>query len=802
MLSISTSSRIRLAMVLFFGLTPIAPGVTIHISPRGSNGNPGTAEKPIQSLGKLRDRLKELPLVSEVVFAAGTYRAGLSVGGLPGGDLARHPLLIRAADGAEVIIDGSAPLEGAVPVQGHPGVYMIEYRYHGGEPPRLWNSSTRVRFSLVADVDAVRKFAGSYTFREGKLYFSTSDGKPPAGQAISRSSADYGMFISRPHVTVRGISFRNYRARSKWSTAIDLRVNHITVQDCRASNCSLGFIVTGDSNTVLNCHAEDVGGGVYVGGENTRVEGCRVFKTRDDFMVPMYAQDDAGIQVYHPGRTAIIRNNLCVGFGEGIFIKAQGDRYTVEHNTVVGDRLGLGRTNWGENTRYRHNIVVGFRELVSGGANVGAATVDYNCFWTLERSGAPELTLKGKFPGKHSIIADPLFMDSAARDYRLAEGSPCVMMTDDGRPCGAFPAVTGTPKASLPAELPLWAIDAEPGTGGVAAPAQTTRVAQRREPRTWHISPTGSDKSDGSATRPHRTLQHVFNRVIPGDTILLGPGIYEEPAELTHGGTREAPIVIRGTGKWGAILDSNRKASSLLNLKQASHVEVRDLELRWYGSSAIDISDSTNVTVSGCKIWNDHWLGTWPTGYGMHVTRSPGFIAEGNLLFRQEHGIWLYDSPGARITHNTCARNLYSAATFLYSIKGSVCVNNDFAFQGNDVLLIYNHKGWRDHLSEFECDYNNLGTKLRPQPEGSEYDSVDPRESALAGGSKAIVNYTESKKMMRFTSLRKWREFSGKSIHSIFADPLHVSVRQHRFELDPESPNIGAGKDGATIGAF
>ncbi len=118
------------------------------------------------------------------------------------------------------------------------------------------------------------------------------------------------------------------------------------------------------------------------------------------------------------------------------------------------------------------------------------------------------------------------------------------------------------------------------------------------------------------------------------------------------------------------------------------------------------------------------------------------------------------------------------------------------------MLLIYNHKGWRDHLSEFECDYNNLGTKLRPQPEGSEYDSVDPRESALAGGSKAIVNYTESKKMMRFTSLRKWREFSGKSIHSIFADPLHVSVRQHRFELDPESPNIGAGKDGATIGAF
>jgi hypothetical protein len=42
-------------------------------------------------------------------------------------------------------------------------------------------------------------------------------------------------------------------------------------------------------------------------------------------------------------------------------------------------------------------------------------------------------------------------------------------------------------------------------------------------------------------------------------------------------------------------------------------------------------------------------IGTrWPTGYAVRVVRSPGFVGRGNVLFRQEHGFWFYNSPNAR----------------------------------------------------------------------------------------------------------------------------------------------------------
>lgn len=47
----------------------------------------------------------------------------------------------------------------------------------------------------------------------------------------------------------------------------------------------------------------------------------------------------------------------------------------------------------------------------------------------------------------------------------------------------------------------------------------------------------------------------------------------------------------------------------------------------------------------------------------------------------------------------------------------------------------------------------------------------------------------------------KWRTFSGKDAHSIFADPKWVNPEGERFDIEKDSPNLGAGKDGVLIGA-
>ena len=78
--------------------TAISVGSTLHIT-------------PTESLSVVREKLTADATITEVVFAEGSYRGGLFVEGPEGTDFAQHPLLIRAAEGANVVFDGARPVE-------------------------------------------------------------------------------------------------------------------------------------------------------------------------------------------------------------------------------------------------------------------------------------------------------------------------------------------------------------------------------------------------------------------------------------------------------------------------------------------------------------------------------------------------------------------------------------------------------------------------------------------------------------------------------------------------------------------
>ena len=83
--------------------------LTLHVSPAGSDDHPGTADRPIRTLGELGNRLTERSLVTEVIFHKGVYSGGLNIP--PLNDAApASTLLIRAAEGEEVIFDGAGRL--------------------------------------------------------------------------------------------------------------------------------------------------------------------------------------------------------------------------------------------------------------------------------------------------------------------------------------------------------------------------------------------------------------------------------------------------------------------------------------------------------------------------------------------------------------------------------------------------------------------------------------------------------------------------------------------------------------------
>jgi len=514
--------------------TAIAEGNTLNVA-------------PTESLPAVREKLNADATITEVVFAEGSYRGELTVEGPADTDFAQYPLLIRAAEGAHVVFDGAQVVENCRPDEASPGVFWIDYSSDGGEYPKFWEPGTRVRYRLVADRLAVARFPATYTFEGRRLLFHTSDGQMPRPGELLMSAHDCGMFVNRPQVTVRGIRFQNFLAREKWSTGIDLRVDHITVEDCRSTNCSMGFIVSGSDNAVRRCTAEDVGGGVYVGGENATVEDCRLFKRRDPFMVPMYAQDDTGIQYYSPAAGGSIRGNLCEGFGMGVFIKAGVAPYVVEHNTLVGlgQGLGFGSTSWHPDQRFRYNIIADCDrpvEVYVEKKEGESRDIDYNCYWSAMRDDLQPV-------GAHDLVADPKFAWPQWRDYRLANDSPCLSPADTPRPIGAFPAIGDA------------TLDLGP-------------------PREWHVSETGHDGRDGLAEQPVRTIQFAVDRARPGDTIIVHPGLYAEPVRITRGGTQDRPIVIRAAEKWQAVLDSGRHAAVMIGIYDAPFVEIHGLEIR------------------------------------------------------------------------------------------------------------------------------------------------------------------------------------------------------------------------------
>ena len=47
---------------------------------------------------------------------------------------------------------------------------------------------------------------------------------------------------------------------------------------------------------------------------------------------------------------------------------------------------------------------------------------------------------------------------------------------------------------------------------------------------------------DGTQARPFRRIQEAAEVALPGDEVLVAPGVYREHVSPVHGGTEDAPI--------------------------------------------------------------------------------------------------------------------------------------------------------------------------------------------------------------------------------------------------------------------
>jgi hypothetical protein len=99
--------RVSLDMLLIVGLTTFAAKATeLHVTPAGDDSNPGTRERPLQTI----QRAAEVAEAGDVcVVGQGTYRetVKLSKSGEEG-----RPIRFRSTPGEKVVVDGTEPIAG------------------------------------------------------------------------------------------------------------------------------------------------------------------------------------------------------------------------------------------------------------------------------------------------------------------------------------------------------------------------------------------------------------------------------------------------------------------------------------------------------------------------------------------------------------------------------------------------------------------------------------------------------------------------------------------------------------------
>jgi parallel beta-helix repeat protein len=172
-----------------------------------------------------------------------------------------------------------------------------------------------------------------------------------------------------------------------------------------------------------------------------------------------------------------------------------------------------------------------------------------------------------------------------------------------------------------------------------------------------HVSADGSDENPGTAEEPWAALQRAVDAAKPGDTILVGPGVYAG-CVIRNSGSPEAPIVLKAEGP-GVHLDrpgpENRRRSIIevgTHGEAIAHWVVDGFEVSGARRWGINVGRTEHVTVQHCRVHDCGLTGIF-TAFSDHVT-----IQFNESYDNHEHGIYHSNSGdypvirGNRSHHN------------------------------------------------------------------------------------------------------------------------------------------------------
>ena len=346
--------------------------------------------------------------------------------------------------------------------------------------------------------------------------------------------------------------------------------------------------------------------------------------------------------------------------------------------------------------------------------------------------------------------------------------------------------------------------------------------------QTWHVAAAGVDAPGrGGPGRPYASIQYAVDRALPGDEVRVAAGVYTGSVWMTHGGIKDHPITLASEEPWdspsgGAILDGKREADYAIRLGHVAnvpetwafgclgpaavaHVRITGFEIRWFNGLCVRGDEVQDIVVDRCKFWGRHYVKGRPgICEGIGITHGERITVASNLFFTLNTAVRFHSGSGLRLINNTAAKCFHRVIGIVGG-RDIFLRNNSFAFGASYLLQIHGVE-----LNAVDSDYNNFAVYLRQDSAG--YTSTPPAElhareenDFYYGETKALSAWDErtpEKPDPYLATLTPWRAATGQDRHAIAAHPRYADPQHRDFRLMTNSPNIGRGENGVTIGAL
>jgi hypothetical protein len=273
---------------------------TLHVSPTGSDTNPGTsAGAPLRTIQRAASLAQAGDLV---LIQPGVYRESVSV---PRSGTAAQPIVFRGTAPGVVLDGADAALAagGSWTSQGN-GVYSRAAGFSTGNV--VAGDGRLFRYASLAALQALAAGEPGGFFSSGTtLYLKLADGSSPSAHAIHAARREEGLVLDgRSHVRIENLEVRHYGA-GDFGKGVYLRL----ATDCAVRNSRIHHIGSA---------------GIWMkGGERNLIENNEVWDTSIfgwpwDLVKGSPAETSAIYQTDAPGRGNVIRGNTVHGSFNGI----------------------------------------------------------------------------------------------------------------------------------------------------------------------------------------------------------------------------------------------------------------------------------------------------------------------------------------------------------------------------------------------------------------------------------------------------------------------------------------------------